>query len=169
MSSVPIAPLAPQERAYARASRADVLAVAGMWIGVVAGIMLKFSFGGWMVLAIMLYSPLILGLPVLGASLLNHALVGHSSTRRRYGFAPRRFRVAAWTIGAGILVAGSTLPDGGDDDAGTSAVTALLGIGAPSDAWANLAITGWWAAAIASVLVIGWVVSDRRSRRRAAR
>ena len=102
----PMAPVADAPR-YAPIARADVVALVAAWVGFVVGLVLKMEYGGWGVFLIIMYSPLILGVPVAGAATLTHAMAAHSSTRRRYGHVPVRYRRLAWTIGAGILVAGA--------------------------------------------------------------
>ena len=162
----PMTPVRTDDIRLAPVTAASCAAVVAVWAGVVGGIVLKAAFGGWMLLVIMIGSPILVGIPVLGAACVTHALVACSSTRRRYAVVPRRYVAAAWAIGAGMFVAGAVLPDGGDDEPARSAVSAALGLDTASDSWFPVSQVAWLVAAVAAALAVWWVAADRRARRR---
>jgi len=146
------------------ATRADITAAAVAWIGIVLGVVIKLAFAGWFLFWLIPASPVVVGVPVAGAVVLNGVLLRGWPRGRSWSVVPARYRVLAWVLGLAFLLAGASMVDGGDDGETRSGLAALLGQDhAPQTA--EVAFYAWWVAAIAAVVSIVWFVVDRRSAR----
>lgn len=140
-----------------------------MWALFAVAIVVKVVFPGWGIVVVIMLSPLVLGLPALGAAALTSLLVG----RRRLRPEPPRWLLSlASLLGLGMLVSASVFPDSGDTEGSTSVLLTLLGSETAAPWMETVTVVAWCVAAGASaVAIVVWVrdkVHVRRARRVAA-
>jgi|GEM_PF-662943 len=165
-SAPPTATAAIDEPVHLRSSGADRAAVAAMWVGLVVGLVSKFAFGGWVLFVLVVTSPITIALLVVGAAFATHALLGtRSASRRRHPTLPRPYRATAWALGLGSLIAGTVIPDGGDEGDPQSGLAWALGLDHAPELSA-LAVLAWFVAAAAAVAAIVECLWDWRALRR---
>lgn len=160
----PMAPpiAAPPRRAR---SRGDVAAGVVLWTGLGLGLLLKLMFAGLVMLWLLWLLPVLVGVPVAGAIVLNGVLLRGWPRGRSWSVAPAHYRLLAWVLGVGSFLAGSAMIDVVHGDEVRSAWAALLGQEhAPQTP--EVALRSWGFAALAAVVAVVWFVIDLRAARR---
>lgn len=128
-TSTPAAPPAPTTRAGdpdATRTRA-LVAAAVLVVGSVLGVVAKVAFFGWSGVALLMWWPVTVVLPVAAVATVLRPLVGLGTVRSHLGHAPRRYRVLGWGLGLGVLLGYGGVGDDVEDEQVTSGLAFLLG------------------------------------------
>ncbi|MGY4644983.1 hypothetical protein [Cellulomonas sp. URHB0016] len=139
------------------------VAVIAMWLLLIAGVVVKVAFPGWMLAMALLGSPVLLGVPLAGACFLTSALVGARRAARTRPWA----LAAAWVLGIAIFATGAVVPD--VDDAGPERSLVITAVGGQVQDWMLLgAVLAWLVAALASIVgLVVWSSAEHVGKKRA--
>ncbi len=129
-----MAPSTPDPR-EGNAATADTVA---FWAAValpVLGTVLKVVNGGWVLLALLLWSPLIVIIWGTGLAIFRGTLGPRSDLRALLGRVPTHHRVLAWVWAVAMFLPGFVLLDGGDAPPLRAPLLTLLGLDQPDWYW----------------------------------
>ena len=132
----------------------------------VLGAVLKFVNGGWVLLAMLIWSPMILALWGSGVAVFRSTLGPRSDLRALLGHVPTNQRVLAWVWAVAMFLPGFVLLDGGDAQPLHAPLLSLIGLEQPDWYWTFEKIV----MVPVAILAIGapltaWLLA-RRARRR---
>lgn len=161
----PAPPPAPPAPLTAQ-SRADRAALAAVWTAPILGWILKMSVPGWFMLAMFIYSPVIIGVLAWGLVPFVRAFAKRSRVRAQFGRVPRRYHLAAWSWAVAAFAPFVVLVDGGIASGDDAVLTKVLGW---TPSWYGAFQDGALVTCLAALLLINvlltvWTVSSDRAR-----
>jgi len=161
---VSMTPVAPTPRRPH--DRADVAAVVVAWAGVVLGLVAKLVFAGWLLVAIITFFLVTIVLPLVGAYVVQRALLGRGARRISARTRPW-YRAFGWATGLGVFLAYACAVDGGDVEGDQHSLLMFVTGGATTPEWVSQALVYVWAIGVgaAAAAIALYVVERVRTRR----
>lgn len=150
-------------------STADRAALVAVWALPLLAAVVKLTVPGWIVVIIILWSPVILAVLVAGIVTFVSTFRRRSRVRAALGVVPPVYHVLAWVWGAVFVVAAAVVADGGDVGGWSSPLLKITGLVEPDwyDAFAGPVLTGCVVAAV-GIPVATWILRVRHRPRTAA-
>lgn len=116
-------------------TRAEWTALTAVWVLPVVGGILKIANPGWVLIGVIMWSPVIALVYLAGGVVFRLSLGRRSELRATRGSVPRRYRVLAWTWAVAFFLPGFVLVDGDDSFPLHSALLSLIGLEQPDWYW----------------------------------
>ena len=143
-------------------STADRAALVAVWALPLLAVALKVATPGWVLLFLVVGSPIVLALLVSGLVTFTSTFRRRSRVRATHGQVPALYRALAWVWGGAWVVAAFVVADAGDIGSMRSPLTVVAGLGEPD--WyptfqglvLSLCIT-----AIISAPLVTWIARSR--------
>ncbi|MBT0995712.1 hypothetical protein KIN34_15640 [Cellulomonas sp. DKR-3] len=149
-----------------RLDRADLAAVVVAWAGVGLGLVAKLAFAGWVLVVIFVFFLLTIVLPLVGAYVVQRALLGTGQRRISDRTRPW-YRAFGWATGTGVFLAYACVVDGGDVEGDEHSLLMFLSGGSATPDWVQAAVFPVWAVGVgaAAAAIVLYLVERTRARR----
>ncbi|MGN8244420.1 hypothetical protein ACTHAM_001323 [Cellulomonas soli] len=112
-------------------STADRAALGAVWALPLLAVVLKVAVPGWVLLFLVIGSPIVLALLVSGLVTFTSTFRRRSRVRAAHGQVPPLYRALAWAWGGAWVLAAFVVADAGDIGPMRSPLTVVTGLGEP--------------------------------------
>ncbi|GAA4625793.1 hypothetical protein GCM10023113_20250 [Cellulomonas oligotrophica] len=150
-------------------STADRAALVAVWALPLLAAVVKLTVPGWIVVIIILWSPVVLAVLVAGIVTFASTFRRRSRVRAALGVVPPVYHVLAWVWGAAFVIAAAVVADGGDVGGWSSPLLKITGLVEPDwyPTFADPVVTACVVAGVA-IPVATWALRIRHRPRTAA-